>query len=124
MKCPECRETSDDNDEGRIVHKMDCSRRARLPRLPWPEPPPRPETASAANADHVVMDMGGSSEPLLLSPLEQLPMQCLNCGEKYVLVLPASVSIVAAVGKQFTKQHRRCKPRNPGGDATAETKDD
>lgn len=60
---------------------------------------------------HVVCDFSGPREPVVLGPLEQLPMQCMHCGCRYVLALPCSVTMTAIVAKQFVKEHRRCKPR-------------
>jgi len=61
--------------------------------------------------EHVVCDFSGPRPPVLLAPENQLPMQCLHCGDRYVLPLPASVSMVAVVSKQYVREHRRCKPR-------------
>ena len=63
------------------------------------------------NDDHVVCDFSGPRCVVVLQSSDQLPMKCLHCGKGYVMALPASVTMVALVAKQFTKEHRRCKPR-------------
>ena len=63
------------------------------------------------NEDHIICDLTGPFEPVTFGPLEQIPMLCKHCGTRFVLALPASLTMVAIVAKQFAKEHRRCKAR-------------
>ncbi len=61
-------------------------------------------------SNHVIWDT--SSRPrLVLKPEQQMVFRCLHCGEHLVLALPCSIRVVAAVGKAYGAEHRRCKPR-------------
>jgi hypothetical protein len=68
--------------------------------------------------DHIVCDFGAPRPDIVLTSIEQLPMRCLHCGDRYVLPLPCSVTMAAVVSKQYVREHRRCKPR-PVADSPA-----
>lgn len=53
-------------------------------------------TGSMPGADHTVMISGG--------------MQCLNCGDKHMLVLPGLIAEVGAALGFFGARHERCRP--------------
>ena len=74
---------------------------------------------AAANArakpkGHVVIDFAGPRNQVVLAPEEQLVLRCKNCDGRYVLALPASLAMCAAVCKQYGREHRRCKPQGLG----------
>jgi hypothetical protein len=59
---------------------------------------------------HVVWDNLAPRESVVLLPEQQLVMACRHCGDRYVAAVPASVGMVAAVCRQYVKEHRLCKP--------------
>ena len=61
------------------------------------------------NTDHVVIDCGERPE-LWLEPEEQLVLTCLHCGHRYVLALPASLRMTAAVCRVYAREHAHCRP--------------
>lgn len=39
---------------------------------------------------------------------------CLHCGEEQAIAFPTSISVYAAIGKAFGKDHKNCKPSEAG----------
>jgi len=70
--------------------------------------------ARAGKEDHVVIDFAGPRPTVTLAPEEQMVCRCMHCGHRYVLALPCSLSMAAAVCKQYGKEHRRCRPPPKG----------
>lgn len=64
-----------------------------------------------AKLDHVIWDNMTPRGALTLAVDEQFVMRCKYCGDRYVAALPASMSMVAAICRQYSKEHRRCRPR-------------
>jgi hypothetical protein len=50
-------------------------------------------------AAHVFVDFGGPRPPVTFAPENQLVCRCDNCGDRYVLGLPVSVTMAALVMK-------------------------
>jgi predicted amidophosphoribosyltransferase len=40
--------------------------------------------------------------------------ECTRCGERLPIILPIRLSVLAAMGKAFVKEHRHCQPRSEG----------
>lgn len=66
-----------------------------------------------AGTQHVIWDNREAPPLLTLAPEEQLVLRCLHCGDRYVMALPASLSMTSAVCKQYGREHRHCKPMSP-----------
>jgi hypothetical protein len=70
---------------------------------------------------HVVVEWAVARSSITLPPDQQAVYCCLHCGDRYVIALPCSISMAAAVAKQYLREHRRCKacpvspPANPEG---------
>lgn len=64
-----------------------------------------------SESHHVVVDFAGPRPELVVPPEEQLVLRCMHCGDRYVLPLPVSVTMVSAVTKVYTREHRSCKER-------------
>ncbi len=62
------------------------------------------------NAAHVIWDCSERPE-ITFAPNEQLVFRCTHCGDRFVLGLPVSVTMASIVGKQYVKEHARCKRR-------------
>jgi len=41
-------------------------------------------------------------------------LRCLHCGDAYTMGVPASLTMVVAMMKQFETDHRKCKPSERG----------
>jgi hypothetical protein len=65
---------------------------------------------------HVVWDNMTPRDAVTLQPEQQWVMRCTHCGERFVLPLPCSVSMLAAVTRAYVKDHRHCKPRRDAGE--------
>jgi hypothetical protein len=59
---------------------------------------------------HVLWDNMSEREALTLPPENQFVLRCKHCGDRYVLPVPATVTVMAAVTRAYVKDHRHCKP--------------
>jgi len=41
---------------------------------------------------------------------------CLNCGDEYKVNMPIEVRLMAALAREYGKNHRRCRPRKNDGE--------
>lgn len=55
---------------------------------------------------HVVWDNMTPREALTLQPEQQFVLRCTHCGDRYVLAVPATVTVMAAVLRAYEKDHR------------------
>lgn len=72
--------------------------------------------------NHIVMLIGDepsgdlnkvrSQHPHLDIRAKHSDLACLHCGEYFPLsaILPAKIDMITVISKQFTKEHRHCKP--------------
>jgi hypothetical protein len=58
---------------------------------------------------HVVWDNMTPRDALTLLPEQQFVLRCSHCNDRYVLGLPCSVGVIAAVTRAYVKDHRYCK---------------
>lgn len=42
--------------------------------------------------------------------LEYTPMKCVHCGEVYPVAMPCEIRMLAAIGREFERQHKGCVP--------------
>ena len=54
--------------------------------------------------------MGKRKADHVWANLKESRMECDHCKRTYPLVLPASLGMVAAICKQWDKDHRNCQP--------------
>lgn len=65
------------------------------------------------NTDHVIWETDAATAgPLLIPADKQLRFLCTHCGERFVLPLPVSVTLAAAVGRAFAREHAHCRRRS------------
>lgn len=58
---------------------------------------------------HVIWDNLAPRDALTVPPERQMVFRCTHCGDRYVLLVPCSVTIVAAVARAYERQHRHCR---------------
>jgi hypothetical protein len=65
---------------------------------------------------HAVWDNDDPSPPpIVVKPACQMRLWCKRCGDRYLIVLPASLTMVSGILRLFGDEHAACKPRG-GGD--------
>lgn len=60
---------------------------------------------------HVIWDNMTPRDAVTLPPEQQFVLRCSHCGDRYVLALPCTVTVMVAVTRAYVKDHRHCKQR-------------
>ena len=63
-------------------------------------------TAMIQSREHIISHDGRHGELAYA-------MECLHCGEVQKVATPMNLDCWVAVAKMFTRQHKRCKPKEP-----------
>ena len=75
-------------------------------------------------SSHVVWDNDPPGPPpVTLAPEQQMRLWCKHCGDRYLIVVPAAVDMVAGIMQLFERVHRSCKPRSPLAMPTSATRE-